>query len=91
MGGGASKKSSKSEEVRRPTKTNHRQRLSDKPNPATILKRGQMGDKHSNPVPINYMVDVRIKCKYKNDVRVVHSSYVPTYRSLSKRLSSGCY
>lgn len=86
MGGGSSKKTASEPEEQRPTKTTHRQRLGDKPVPAATPKKEKKGD--SNPVPLNYTVDVRIKCKYKSNVRVVHSSYVPTFRSLTKRLSS---
>ena len=86
MGGGSSKKKGSDPDELKPTKTNHRQRFSDKPTPANVEKKEKKGG--SNPVPLNYTVDVRIKCKYKNNVRVVHSSYVPTFRSLAKRLSS---
>jgi hypothetical protein len=39
-------------------------------------------------VPIPYTVDVRLKCHFKDEVRVVHSSYAPTFRALCQRLCS---
>jgi tRNA A-37 threonylcarbamoyl transferase component Bud32 len=37
-------------------------------------------------VPLPYKVDVRLKCHFKDEVRVLHSSYAPTYRTLCQRL-----